>query len=121
MTGPDLYKSWIDHLWNGPADKSRLIETAATIVTDDFVGHWPERDIHGPNELAELIYETKRSISGLTFNIEIKPFSGGGLVAGRWVGRGMTPDGAEMRFVGNDILSIRSDQFDEYWVASAQQ
>jgi hypothetical protein len=31
-----LYERWIDELWAGK-------DVAAEIVTEDFVGHWPDR------------------------------------------------------------------------------
>jgi predicted SnoaL-like aldol condensation-catalyzing enzyme len=48
----------------------------------------------------------------------VGPFGQGELVAGRWRGRGRQ-DGAEVEFVGNDILRVEDGKFVEYWVASA--
>lgn len=39
-TATTLYRRWLDELWNGEDD--RLDEVAATLVTADFVGHWPK-------------------------------------------------------------------------------
>jgi hypothetical protein len=36
-----LYDRWIAELWNGQP-------IAAEIVTDDFVGHWPGREVRRP-------------------------------------------------------------------------
>jgi hypothetical protein len=43
-----LYARWITELWAG-----RPI--AAEIVTEDFVGHWPDRDVGGPDELQQIV------------------------------------------------------------------
>ncbi|GAA2011961.1 hypothetical protein GCM10009799_45300 [Nocardiopsis rhodophaea] len=108
----DLYRRWIDELWNGSP------ESVEHLVSDDFVGHWPDRDVHGPAELAELIAQTQAMFSGLRFVLEVGPVVEGDLVAGRWTGHGRTPDG-EMTFFGNDILRVRDNRFVEYWTASS--
>lgn len=107
-----LYRRWIDDLWNGD------LSCAAEILADDFVGHWPDRDIHGPQELAQLIARTREMLVELKFGIELGPMVDGDLVAGRWTGEGESPDGP-MSFFGNDILRVRDGRFVEYWVASS--
>lgn len=72
----ELYARWITQLWNG-----RPI--ASEIVTADFVGHWPGREIHGPDALAQIIEQTRKMFSDLSFAIEVGPLSEGELVAGR--------------------------------------
>ena len=45
MTFPKaLYERWINELWAGEP-------VAAELVSEDFVGHWPDREVHGPDEL----------------------------------------------------------------------
>lgn len=108
----DLYRRWLDELWNGDPN------AAADLVSEDFVGHWPDRDVRGPAELAEVIAETRGMFSELSFVLEVGPIVEGDLVAARWTGRGETPDGP-MSFFGNDILRIEGDRFVEYWAASS--
>jgi SnoaL-like domain len=91
---------------------------AAEVVSDDFVGHWPDRDVHGPAELQAIIDETQKMFSDLTFSIEIGPLVDGDLMAGRWVGSGTTQDGP-MRFTGNDILRFADGRFVEYWTGTS--
>ncbi|MFC7402403.1 ester cyclase [Citricoccus sp. GCM10030269] len=119
-SGADLYRSWIGQLWNGPESVDELRAAAAGILADDFVGHWPGRDVHGPDELAQLIAETKTMFTDLTFEIEIDPVVDGDTVAARWVGSGTTSDGTVSRFFGHDILRMRGGRFGEYWVATVQ-
>ncbi len=112
MTGAkQLYERWINELWAGEP-------IAADIVTEDFVGHWPGRDVHGPDELAAVIAETKDMLSDLTFAIELGPLIDGDLLAGRWVGTGYSEDGP-MTFTGNDILRVDGDRFAEYWTGTS--
>ncbi|MGV0836610.1 ester cyclase [Mycolicibacterium thermoresistibile] len=106
-----LYRRWIDELWNGQP-------VAATLVADDFVGHWPNRDVHGPDELQSVIDQTHTMFSELRFTIEVGPLLDGDLLAGRWVGAGRSDDGP-VRFVGNDILRIADGRFVEYWTGTA--
>lgn len=108
-----LYQRWISELWAGRP-------VAAEIVTDDFVGHWPDREVHGPDELTQIIEQTRNMLKDLTFDIELGPLHDGDLVAGRWVGSGKSPDGP-VRFTGNDILRLTDDgqRFAEYWTGTA--
>jgi hypothetical protein len=106
-----LYQRWIDELWAGKP-------VAAEVVSDDFVGHWPDRDVHGPAELQAIIDETQKMFSDLTFSIEIGPLVDGDLMAGRWVSSGTTQDGP-MRFTGNDILGFADGRFVEYWTGTS--
>ena len=43
-----LYLRWINELLAGKP-------IAADIVSDDFVGHWPHRDAHGPEQLHAIV------------------------------------------------------------------
>ncbi|WP_310783895.1 nuclear transport factor 2 family protein [Mycobacterium sp. Z3061] len=108
-----LYQRWISELWAGRP-------VAAEIVTDDFVGHWPDREVHGPDELTQIIEQTRNMLKDLTFDIELGPLHDGDLVAGRWVGSGESQDGP-VRFTGNDILRLTDDghRFAEYWTGTA--
>src|SRR3954447_1901986 len=106
-----LYERWINELWAGK-------RIAAEIVTTDFIGHWPDREIHGPDELQAIIAETRNMLADLTFAIELGPLIDGEMVAGRWVGRGRSDD-QPMAFTGNDILRIEDGRFAEYWTGTA--
>ena len=106
-----LYERWINELWAGN-------DVAAEIVTGDFVGHWPDREVHGPDELQAIIAETRNMLADLTFAIELGPLIDGEMVAGRWVGRGRGDDGP-MAFTGNDILRIEDGRFAEYWTGTS--
>lgn len=107
----ELYRRWLDELWHGNRD------VAADLVTEDFVGHWPDRDVTGPAALAAVVRETHAMFTDLSFALEVGPVVEGDLVAARWTGRGRTDDGP-MRFVGNDVLRVRDGRFAEYWVAT---
>jgi SnoaL-like polyketide cyclase len=111
-----LYRRWIQELWDGPSDTA--LETAKQLVSEDFVGHWPEMDVHGPEQLAELIVQTRQMIADLSFRIEVEAFTDGTMVAGRWTGSGVM-DNRQHRFVGNDILRLDGPRFTEYWVGTA--
>ncbi len=108
-----LYERWITELWAGKP-------IAAEIVTGDFVGHWPDRDVRGPDELQQMIQQTRNMVSELTFAVEIGPLRDGDFVAARWVGTGRGPDGA-VSFTSNDILRLATDgqRFTEYWTGTS--
>lgn len=109
----DLYLRWVDELWNGSP------EAAEDLVSADFVGHWPDREVRGAAELSETVARTRSMFTSLRFELEVGPLADGDLVAGRWTGHGRTPQG-EARFSGNDILRVRDGRFAEYWVATVQ-
>jgi hypothetical protein len=107
----DAYRRWIHELWTGKP-------IAAELVVDDFVGHWPDRDVHGPGELESTIEETHNMFDELTFKIDVGPLVDGELVAGRWSGRGKTGDSLAV-FFGNDILRFADGKFVEYWTGTS--
>ena len=106
-TAKALYQRWINELSAGKP-------VAAELVADDFVGHWPDREVNGPDELQAVVDETQKMFSDLMFVVEIEPFVDRDLVAARWVGTGATADGPA-RFTGNDILRFANDRFVEYY------
>jgi SnoaL-like domain len=110
-TAKALYERWISELWAGKP-------VAAEIVTDDFVGHWPDREVRGPKELEAIIAETHTMLADLVFGIELGPLIDGDMVAGRWRGKGRSDDGP-MTFTGNDILRVDGDRFAEYWTGTS--
>ncbi|MBM7366729.1 ester cyclase [Gordonia hydrophobica] len=116
----ELYRRWIDELWNGPNDLAKLKAVAESLVSEDFLGHWPSVEVAGPGKLAALIDATRSSYRDLVFEIEVGPFADEGFVAGRWAGQGATSDGQTVYFSGNDILTVRDGRFTEYWVASSE-
>ena len=69
----DLYRRWLDELWSGEP------EAAERLASEDFVGHWPGRDTHGPAELAATFAETRAMFSEITFTLEVGPIVEGDL------------------------------------------
>ncbi len=110
-SGRTLYQRWINELWSGKP-------IAEELLTDDFVGHWPDRAVHGPGELQAIIDETRKMFDELTFVIEIGPIVEGDMVAGRWMGTGRN-DEVPARFFGNDILRVSEGRFAEYWTGTS--
>jgi SnoaL-like polyketide cyclase len=106
-----LYQRWIDELWTGKT-------VAAELVSDGFVGHWPNRDVHGPDELQAVVDETREMFTDLMFVIDVEPFVERDLLAARWIGTGATKEGPA-RFTGNDILRFANGRFVEYWTGTS--
>ncbi|EIE97089.1 nuclear transport factor 2 family protein [Saccharomonospora glauca] len=115
MDATSLYRRWLDELWNGEPD--RLEEAARSLVTDDFVGHWPRQPelVRGPEQLAGIVRRGRRMIPDSVFEIVVGPVSGTNLVAARWRGRGRLR-GEPVTFHGHDLLRVDGDRFAEYWV-----
>lgn len=106
-----LYRRWIDELWAGE-------QVAAELVSDDFVGHWPTRDVHGPAELQSMVDETRAMFRELEFYVDVDPFANGDMLAARWIGTGALERGPVL-FAGNDILRVRDGRIAEYWACSS--
>lgn len=106
-----LYQRWISELWAGAP-------IARELVSADFVGHWPTRDIHGPDELQAIVDDTRRQLRELMFVVDVGPFVDGDLVAARWISTGSTRRGPA-RFTGNDILRVADGRIVEYWTGAS--
>ncbi|ACU95160.1 SnoaL-like polyketide cyclase [Saccharomonospora viridis DSM 43017] len=114
-TATTLYRRWLDELWNGEDD--RLDEVAATLVTADFVGHWPKHPglARGPAQLADIVRQGRRLVDDCVFELVLGPVPHDDLVAARWRGRGRH-QGDPVTFHGHDLLRVDGDRFAEYWV-----
>lgn len=111
-SGHELYQRWLDEVWGGrPGAVERL-------VAPGFVGHWPDREVHGPAELAATVAETRGMFTTIEFVREVGPVVEGDLVAGRWTGTGTTADGT-VRFTGHDLLRVADGRVVEYWPATS--
>lgn len=110
-TAKAMYERWINELWAGKP-------VVAELVSADFVGHWPNREVNGPDELQAIVDETQKMLSDLMFVVEVEPFVDGDLLAARWIGTGATADG-RVRFTGNDILRFADGRFVEYWTGTS--
>src|ERR1700742_337206 len=110
-TAKVLYQRWINELWSGTP-------VAAEVVSADFVGHWPDRDVHGPVELQKMVDETRDMLTELAFVIEVEPIEDGDYLAARWIGTGSS-HGRPTRFTGNDIMRVGDGRFVEYWTGTS--
>jgi mannose-6-phosphate isomerase-like protein (cupin superfamily)/predicted SnoaL-like aldol condensation-catalyzing enzyme len=111
-SGHELYRQWLDEVWGGqPGAAQRLVDPG-------FVGHWPDREVHGPAELAATVAETRGMFTTVDFALEVGPVADGDLVAARWTGTGRTAE-ATVRFTGNDLLRVADGRVVEYWPATS--
>jgi len=107
-----LYHRWINELWAG----HRIAEE---LVSDDFVGHWPTHDVHGPQGLQTVIDNTRGTLRELLLIVDVGPFIDGDMLFARWIGTGSGKDGPA-RFTGNDILRIANGKVVEYWSGTSK-
>lgn len=116
-----LYRRWLLELWNGD------LAVAREVVTDGFVGHWPGRDVHGPDELAGAIEATHGMFSEVSVTLDVGPLVDGDLVAARWTFAGTyaggipgatARSGLRTTHHGADLLRAEGDRFAEYWVSA---
>lgn len=106
-----LYERWLLELWNGD------FSLAEELVTDSFVGHWPEMDVHGPDGLVGVLEQGHAPFEAVAVTLDVGPIVSGNLVAARWTFAG-THSGKRVTFSGHDILRAEGGRFAEYWVVS---
>lgn len=113
-TARRLYHRWLDELWSGePGAAERL-------VTEGFVGHWPDRDVHGPAALAARVAQVRSTFPDLALGVLLGPIVDGEFVAARWVAR--RREGTNQQtVVGNDILRVEDDRVAEHWPSGPVQ
>lgn len=122
-SGAALYRRWLEELWGGDLD------VAAEILTDDFVGHWPDQDVHGPVGAAEAVRAGRSPFDDIRLQLDVGPVADGDKVAARWTFHGAylgglpgatAPPGTRVAFTGMDVLRIdpATGKFAEYWVVS---
>ncbi|MBB2989485.1 hypothetical protein FHR72_000948 [Mycolicibacterium iranicum] len=92
---------------------------ADELVSPDFVGHWPTRDVRGPAELQSEIDRTRMAFKELVFVLEVGPMFDGDLMAARWIATGSGKDGPA-RFTGNDLLRISDGKIVEFWTGASR-
>jgi hypothetical protein len=121
--GGALYRRWLEELWGGD------LELAGEILTPDFVGHWPDQDVHGPRGAAEAVRAGRAPFDGIRLTLDVGPVADADKVSARWTFHaayrgglpgGTAPPGTRVAFSGMDILRIdpASGKFVEYWVVS---
>jgi SnoaL-like domain len=110
--GRRLYARWIGELWAG-----RRI--AAELVAPDFIGHWPRREVRGPDQLQSTVDRTRSTLRELQFVVDVGPIVDGDMVAAHWIATGAGTDGPA-RFTGNDLLRISDGKIVEYWAGTAR-
>lgn len=119
-----LYERWLYDLWT-TADR----ELAGELVTDTFLGHWPDQDVHGPDELVAVIGQSLSFFADVTTSIDVGPIIEieGDLLAARWSFRGgyaggmpgaTAQAGTPLVLRGADMLRLADRRFAEYWVSS---
>ncbi|WP_344528656.1 ester cyclase [Streptomyces albiaxialis] len=116
-----LYRQWLFDLWHGD------FELAEQILAPDFVGHWPDFDVHGPRAAADQIRQSHTYFADIENTLDVGPVIGDGKVAARWTFHGTYRDGipgatalpgTRIAFSGMDIFSVADDRLAEYWVVS---
>ncbi|WP_017593096.1 ester cyclase [Nocardiopsis potens] len=120
----ELYRRWLPGMWEAPTEE--LDRIAGELFTDDAVGHWPGRDVHGPAGIAEQIRTTHAMFTRIGTSVRVGPVVGAdGLIAAQWLftadyaegvpGATAAP-GTRVRYPGADFLRVRDGRFAEYWV-----
>ncbi|MBF6330225.1 ester cyclase [Nocardia transvalensis] len=116
-----LYRRWLFELWYGD------YAVADQILTPDVVGHWPAREVHGPQEVAEQIRQSHEMFSDIENTLDVGPIIDGDLCAARWTFHGSyrggipgatVAPGTRISFSGHDIFRVENGRFAEYWPIS---
>jgi predicted ester cyclase len=120
-----LHRRWIDDLWHAHVDD--LEKVAREILAPDFVGRWPEVDIHGPDKLADWLRGGLVVYTNPKMRLDIGPVVNGEYSAGRWTFSGEYAGGIPgatvalgtlVEFSGMEFLRCADGRIAEYWVSS---
>lgn len=123
----ELFQRWMHDIWN--ADPDRIEDGVRAIIAPDFVGNWPEKQLHGQDELIHWVRTGVTFFTDLKITVDQGPIVDGTMVAGRWTLRGRyaggleeanCPVGTEIVFSGVDVLRVENGKFAECWVSSDQ-
>ncbi|REE95940.1 ester cyclase [Thermomonospora umbrina] len=115
------YRRWLGEVWRGDLD------VLPELCTPDFVGHWPDGDVHGIPALAERIGQTFTMFDDVSTSLNLGPIVDGDRVAAHWTFTGAyrggipgatAPPGTPISFTGADFMRLTDDRFTEYWVIS---
>ncbi|OEV04868.1 hypothetical protein AN216_05330 [Streptomyces oceani] len=116
-----LYRRWLLELWRGD------FSVAEEILAPEFLGHWPQFDVVGPQAAAEQIRQSHAYFSDIDTTLDVGPIVDGGMVAAHWTFHGSyqggvpgatVPTGSRISFAGQDIFRAVDGMFTEYWVVS---
>ncbi|MCC9740031.1 ester cyclase [Streptomyces sp. MNU89] len=116
-----LYRHWLQDLWGGDYD------LAPEILTPGFTGHWPDREVHGPDGAVEAIRRSHALFGDINTTLDVGPVIDGDRLAARWTFHGTyrggipgttAPPGTRISFTGHDIFRAEGRRFAEYWVVS---
>lgn len=116
-----LYQRWLFEVWYGD------LAAAEEIFAPGFVGHWPDRDVRGPDGVAEQIGMARQLFSDIENSIDVGPVVEGEIVAAHWTFRGSyqggipgatAEEGTRISFRGSDMLRAQDGRFIEYWTVS---
>ncbi|MES9542170.1 ester cyclase [Actinomadura sp. NPDC000600] len=116
-----LYERWLLEMWAGD------FELARELIAPGFVGHWPGQDVHGADELVDMLRQGHAPFEDVAVTMDVGPIVDGDRVAARWTFsgryRGGMPgaaaaEGTEISFSGHDVLRAEDGRFAEYWVIS---
>ncbi|TDB87397.1 ester cyclase [Actinomadura sp. 7K534] len=129
----ELYRRWLFEVWTGD------LAVADRILTPDFVGHWPDLQVHGPAGAAEQVRRSHEYFADVRTALDAGPVigpvpgepndaaGGSGMVAAGWTFHGTyrgglpgatAEPGTAVSFRGQDIFRARDGRFAEYWVVS---
>ena len=108
----ELYRRWLLELWHGSYD------VAEEILTEDFAGHWPDREVEGRDALVGADPRHPRDVpSRSSSSSRSARSSTATLVAARWTGGRPAPPRATTPLLGQRHPARRDGRFAEYWVA----
>lgn len=116
-----LYRRWLFDLWHGD------FAVADEILAPDALGHWPGREVHGPDGFVEQVRQSHAFFDDIRNTLDVGPVVGDGMVAARWTFHGTYREGipgataapgTPIAFTGQDIFRVRDGRLAEYWVVS---
>jgi predicted ester cyclase len=116
-TNRALVKQFFDECWN-----QGKVDVLHEIMSPDHVHHLPGWELHGPDEIKDLILDLRASFPDLHIGVDDEIIADDKVVI-RWTMRGthlgnlgnIAPTGKRVEYIGIDILRCAGSKIVELW------
>lgn len=106
-----------DEIWN-----LGKLEVCEEVFSDDYFGHLPMMDVHGPEQFRQLVRAYRNAYPDVHLTVE-DIFGMGDRMAVRWVSRGthlgemmgIPPSGGKIEIMGISLFRVENGKVAEEW------
>jgi steroid delta-isomerase-like uncharacterized protein len=120
-TTPEENLQLVSRIWAEIWNKG-ILETSNQVFADEYYGHLPMMNVHGPEEFKGLVQTYRNAYPDVQLTIQ-DAFAAGDHVAVRWLSRGthlgelmgVPPSGQKIEVMGISLFRISGGKVVEEW------